>query len=137
VHLNLHLVPGDPFEHFGGGGGGGGGAGRRASGPIDNKEFYEILGVPQDADENVIKKAYRKLALKVRVCTGDCAAWGALASAQLTSAPNMPHFFVPMQLSCCSIVSGVRDAPVCAASSRLPVSEDSIKNGCVDGSSTS
>lgn len=26
--------------------------------------FYEVLGVPNDADEGVIKKAYRKLSLK-------------------------------------------------------------------------
>lgn len=28
------------------------------------QNFYEILGVAKDADENVIKKAYRKLSLK-------------------------------------------------------------------------
>lgn len=28
------------------------------------RDYYEILGVPRDADENAIKKAYRKLALK-------------------------------------------------------------------------
>lgn len=54
---------GDPFEHFGGGGGGGGG-GRRGGGPVDNEGLYKSLGVPKDADENTIKKAYKKLALK-------------------------------------------------------------------------
>lgn len=53
---------GDPFEHFGGGGGGGGRRG--GGGPVDNEGYYKALGVPKDADENTIKKAYKKLALK-------------------------------------------------------------------------
>ncbi len=61
---------GDPFEHFagmhggGGGGGGGRGGGRGRGGPVDNDKLYEVLGVAKDADENDIRKAYKKLALK-------------------------------------------------------------------------
>ena len=54
---------GDPFEHFGGGMPGGMG-GRGSGGPVDNDSLYNALGVAKDADENEIKKAYRKLALK-------------------------------------------------------------------------
>ena len=58
---------GFPFEHMGGDiprgmfGGGGRGA---PSGPVDNKEFYELLGVEKDASEAEIKRAYKKGALK-------------------------------------------------------------------------
>jgi DnaJ family protein A protein 2 len=51
---------GDPFDQFGGGPGGG----RQPKGPVDNNKLYEILGVPKDADESEIKKAFKKLALK-------------------------------------------------------------------------
>ena len=57
---------GDPFEHFAnmGGHGGGRGMGRGPSGPVDNEEFYKILGVAKNAEEGEIRKAYKKLALK-------------------------------------------------------------------------
>ena len=51
--------------HHGGGGGGGGRGGRGGSSePVDNDAYYKLLGVGKDADENEIKKAYKKLALK-------------------------------------------------------------------------
>lgn len=62
---------GSPFEHFAGmhggeGGPGGAGAGRRGPAPdVDTTELYQILGIEKEASENDIKKAYRKLALKV------------------------------------------------------------------------
>merc|ERR1711988_1149747 len=43
---------------------GGGGGGRGQRGPVDNEGFYKLLGVDKNADENAIKKAYKKLALK-------------------------------------------------------------------------
>lgn len=52
---------GNPFEHFEGAGGGGP---RRSAGPVDNEKLYNVLGVPKDADENEIRKAYKKMALK-------------------------------------------------------------------------
>lgn len=51
---------GDPFEHMHGGGGGRRGGG----GTVDNEGLYNALGVSKDADENELKKAYKKLALK-------------------------------------------------------------------------
>ena len=41
-----------------------GGMGGRSNKPVDNKEFYELLGVPQDVDAKTLKKSFRKLALK-------------------------------------------------------------------------
>lgn len=62
---------GDPFEHFAGmhGGGGGGGGGRgggrgRGGEEADTQKLYDILGVPKNASEADIKKAFKKLALK-------------------------------------------------------------------------
>ena len=51
---------GGGFESFFGGGFEGG----APRGPVDNSEFYEVLGVDKNATESQIKKAYRKLALK-------------------------------------------------------------------------
>jgi hypothetical protein len=51
---------GDPFEHFANMGGRSGG---RSSGAVDNEGLYKILGVDKNADDDVIRKAYRKLAL--------------------------------------------------------------------------
>ena len=31
---------------------------------FDSDDFYKVLGIPKAADENAIKKAYRKLSLK-------------------------------------------------------------------------
>lgn len=43
------------------------------------KDLYDLLNVPRNADEGVIKRSYRKLALKyhpVSGHTGCCWAWG-------------------------------------------------------------
>ena len=53
----------------GGGGsrGGGGGGGRRpSSANVDTIKLYETLEIEKTAEHTAIKKAYRKLAVKVR-----------------------------------------------------------------------
>lgn len=60
------MFGGFPFEEFAGMQGGPGGPGGRR-GPkkeVDNKKYYDTLGVSKDATFDQIKKAYRKLALK-------------------------------------------------------------------------
>merc|ERR550514_617385 len=58
------LPPG--FEDaFGGGGMPGGGSGRRGGKQANTTKFYEILGVEKDAQPDAIRKAYRKLAVKM------------------------------------------------------------------------
>lgn len=46
-------------------GGGRGGRGRGGGGEaVDTQKLYDILGVPKDASDADIKKAFKKLALK-------------------------------------------------------------------------
>lgn len=35
-----------------------------AKSQFDSEDYYTVLGVPRDADENAIKKAYRKQAVR-------------------------------------------------------------------------
>lgn len=35
------------------------------------KDYYKLLGVDRGADDETLKKAYKKLALKVRLCTAE------------------------------------------------------------------
>eukprot|EP00966_Prymnesium_polylepis_P245758 5684980-Prymnesium_polylepis.1 len=47
------------------GGGMPGGRGRGPRKPVDTQKFYDILGVEKGSDPDVIRKAYRKLAVKM------------------------------------------------------------------------
>jgi DnaJ homolog subfamily A member 2 len=50
---------------MGGGGGGFPGGPPRRKGPVDNKKYYELVGVEKNATFDEIKKSYRKKALKM------------------------------------------------------------------------
>ena len=52
------------FDFFGGGFPGAQGPGGAGGGAVDNKEYYDLLGVTSDASEAELKKAYRRFALK-------------------------------------------------------------------------
>lgn len=51
-------------EEFMGGAGGPGGRPPREQKPVDNKKFYDLLGVKKDATLDEIKKSFRRIALK-------------------------------------------------------------------------
>jgi preprotein translocase subunit Sec63 len=53
---------------------------------LKSKEYYEILGVPRQANEADLKKAYRKLAVKVSVD---------LMMNESFSLPLQKNFYVP------------------------------------------
>jgi len=56
---------GFPFEEFMGGGMPGGMPRGGPKKEVDNSKFYELLGVDKNAGDAEIKKAYRKLALRL------------------------------------------------------------------------
>ena len=55
------------------------------SGSKQSKDYYEILGVPRDADERVIKKQFRNLAMYVPFPNSNCRVFFFIASLLTTT----------------------------------------------------
>ena len=63
THTSLNLAY-SKLEEFMGGAGGPGSRGPKEKKEVDNKKFYDLLGVKKEATQDEIKKSFRKLALK-------------------------------------------------------------------------
>lgn len=60
----FNMGGGFPFGNFGGGDEDSYGS-RSSKKEVDNKKYYDILGVSQKASQDDIRKSYRKLAVKL------------------------------------------------------------------------